>query len=426
LNAFIEDGISRRLKWLMFCRLIFSLFVITGFYFFYARGSQEVLSIQVVGLYLFAAVIIFLTLFYSFIFNLIKNKIVFSVIQIVTDTFLVTFLIYFTGVYSSVFQFFYLVVILYSSSLLSGTRPFWIASLVSLQYGLLVNLKYYGFINDFFYFLNDSTVTASGLFFQVFIFIISSFAVAWLASLLTVQLRKAKKDLKKMDDYVKRVERLAYAGEISAGFAHEIKNPMASLRGSIQLLLSDIENGRNDDVKKLGGIIQRESLRLDNLVQNFLYFARPGDAKKKKINPASEIRELLKIFKEDKKVKNKIEVVTKLDDNSVVEIDPDHFKQIIWNLLINALEVTPENGRIFAGLYSKRFYTEIVIEDSGEGIPENILTKIYDPFFSTKKKGSGLGLSIVVRLTELYNARFHLENKRYEKGVRAVLVFYKN
>jgi NDP-sugar pyrophosphorylase family protein len=113
-------------------------------------------------------------------------------------------------------------------------------------------------------------------------------------------------------------------------------------------------------------------------------------------------------------------------DNSVVEIDPDHFKQIIWNLLINALEVTPENGRIFAGLYSKRFYTEIVIEDSGEGIPENILTKIYDPFFSTKKKGSGLGLSIVVRLTELYNARFHLENKRYEKGVRAVLVFYIN
>jgi len=92
-----EINLSLRLKWLMFCRLVFSILVITGFYYFYLSGTNAV-SRQMLGLYFFAAFIIVLTLFYSLIFNFVKNKILFSAVQIIVDTFLVTFLIYFTGI----------------------------------------------------------------------------------------------------------------------------------------------------------------------------------------------------------------------------------------------------------------------------------------------------------------------------------------
>ncbi|MGE4518851.1 MAG: nitrogen regulation protein NR(II) [Desulfobacteraceae bacterium] len=417
-----EINLSLRLKWLMFCRLVFSILVITGFYYFYLSGTNAV-SRQMLGLYFFAAFIIVLTLFYSLIFNFVKNKILFSAVQIIVDTFLVTFLIYFTGIYSNVFQFFYLVIILYSSAILFGGRPFWVAGIVSIQYGLLTDLYYYGVIECFFDDGVHSDHDGSAVFFQVFIFILSSFAVAWLSSILSVQVRRAREDLKKMDEYVKRVERLASAGEIASGFAHEVKNPMASLRGSIQLLISDIEKDRKDDVKKLGNIILRESGRLDQLVNNFLYFARPGGGHKKRMAPSPAVRDLLKIFAEDRNVKNRIEITSSLDDEALIEADPDHFRQIIWNILINAAQACNERGEISIELKSLKNAVYIIVEDSGSGIDEEIIEKVFDPFFSTKKNGSGLGLSIVARLVELNGGRIQIKNRQNSQGLKVTLIF---
>ena len=298
------------------------------------------------------------------------------------------------------------------------------ASLVSIQYGLLVNLKYFRIIKPFF--INNSyaeKVSAPELFFEVLIFMSASFAVAWLASILSVQLRSARADLKEMDEYVKRVKRLAYAGEIAAGFAHEVKNPMASLRGSIQLLLSDIKKGRKKDVDKLGEIVLRESDRLDQLVNNFLYFARPVQGDKKRLNPCSEINQLLKIFRQDSRFLNSIELITDFDYKGQIEIDPDHFRQIIWNILINALESTPSGGKIFIGIKEKNNKSEIVIQDNGDGISQEITEKIFDPFFSTKKKGSGLGLSIVARLVETYDGTLYIKSDGVNTGVKVVIIF---
>jgi len=407
----------------MFCRLIFSIIVITGFYYFYLSGTKSPVSLQMLGLYFFSAFIIILTLIYSLIFNFIKNKIVFSAVQIIIDTFLVTFLIYFTGIYSNVFQFFYLVIILYSSAILFGAKPFWVAGIISIQYGLLTDLHYYGLIKCFFDDGKNIDIDGSAVFFQVFIFILSSFAVAWLSSILSSQLRRAREDLKKMDDYVRRVERLASAGEIASGFAHEIKNPMASLRGSIQLLISDVEKNRKDDLKKLGNIILRESDRLDQLVNNFLYFARPNQGHKKKIEPGAIIKELLKIFAEDKNVKNRIEFFFDFEENVFIEADPDHFRQIIWNIFINASQACRENGIISVFLKKTRSSLQIDIEDTGEGIDEHIIEKVFDPFFSTKKNGSGLGLSIVARLVELNRGIIEIKNKEDKCGLRVRLIF---
>ncbi|MDY0359904.1 MAG: ATP-binding protein [Desulforegulaceae bacterium] len=420
---FYEVNLSLRLKWLMLCRLIFSLIVISGFYYFYLSGTKSFVSLQMLGLYFFSAFIIILTLIYSLIFNFVKNKIVFSAVQIIVDTFLVTFLIYFTGIYSNVFQFFYLVIILYSSAILFGGRPFWVAGIVSIQYGLLTDLHYYGVIKCFFDNGTDVSKDGSAIFFQVFIFILSSFAVAWLSSILSIQLRRAREDLKKMDDYVRRVERLASAGEIASGFAHEIKNPMASLRGSIQLLISDMEKNRKDDLKKLGNIILRESGRLDQLVNNFLYFAKPNEVHKKKIDPALAIKELLKIFAEDKDVKNRIELFFDLEDNILIETDPDHFSQVIWNIIINGAQSCKGKGMVCVFLRKIKNFVQIDIEDTGEGIDEDIIEKVFDPFFSTKKNGSGLGLSIVARLVQLNKGRIEIKNNEDNRGLKVSLIF---
>jgi len=376
-----------------------------------------------VGLYFFSAFIIVLTLFYSLIFNFVKNKFVFSTVQIIVDTFLVTLLIYFTGIYNNVFQFLYLVIILYSSAILFGAKPFWVAGIVSIQYGLLANLHFYGFIRCFFYESNSVDYEGPAIFFQVFIFILSSFAIAWLSSILSVQLKRARGELEKMDEYVERVKRLASAGEIASGFAHEVKNPMASLRGSIQLLISDIEKNRKDDVKKLGDIILRESGRLDQLVNDFLYFARPVGSQKQRLVPSLPIRDLLNLLGEDQAVKNRVQVVSKLDDQAVIEADPDHFRQIIWNILINASQACEGKGYISVRLKILKSLVYIIVEDSGRGVKKEIIEKIFDPFFSTKKSGSGLGLSIVARLVELNGGKIEIKNRENVSGLKVTLIF---
>ncbi len=419
-NDFLEENIGWRLKWLMFYRLIFSILIISGIYFFYIGDSQAIVSLQVMGLYIFSGIIIVLSLLYAFIFKFVSNKALFSIIQIIVDTFLVTFLIYLTGVYNSVFQFFYLIIIIYSCSLLFGPKPLWIALLVSIQYSLLSVLKYFGMIKLLFPVINTLGLSGAGLFFQVSFFVLASFSVAWLASLLSGQ---ARQYLLKMNQYVQKVERLAHAGEVAAGFAHEIKNPMASLQGSIQLLVSDVKKNRKEDVEKLSKIILRESVRLDNLINDFLYFARPCEGNIKEVKPVNEIKEILKIFRHDKRINSSFDIKTVFQTKSLIEIDSDHFRQIIWNLLVNALDASENSSEILIEVYEKRGKVFIVVEDFGKGILPEIYDKILDPFFSTKKQGTGLGLSIVARLVKQYNGIIEIENKLNNSGVRVAICF---
>lgn len=417
----LNKDIGNRLKWLMFCRLIFSVLVISGIYFFYVGNN---ISLQIVGLYIFSAIITAVSLFYAFAFRFVKNKVFFSVFQVVVDTFLVTFLIWFTGIRNSVFEFFYLVVILYSSSVLFGGRPFWVAVVVSMEYAALLGLSYLG-KPDFLWFAYQikDPVSSSSLIFDLGMFIIASFAVAWLASLLSTQVRRAREELENMDVYVKKMEGLAHAGEIAAGFAHEVKNPMASLRGAIQLMISDMEKGRTKDVEKLLKIVLRESDRLDELVNNFLYFARPVKGSEKKVEPCFEIKEILKFLPKDKRFGNNIEVKTKFDYKGYIKIDPEHFRQIMWNILINAMEATLGGGEIFISVKEKNKRVEIRVHDSGHGIDHEIMDKIYDPFFSTKKNGSGLGLSIVARLVKEYEGSLYISSPVNQKGVNVFIGF---
>jgi two-component system sensor histidine kinase PilS (NtrC family) len=214
--------------------------------------------------------------------------------------------------------------------------------------------------------------------------------------------------LKIMESHIKRVEKLAAVGEMAAGIAHEIKNPLASMTGSIQLLHEQIVT--TPVSQKLMKIVMREADRLNALVNDFLLFARPTSGKKEPMELASAVRETLELFKRDSECRDKATVRHELEPDVWTRMDPKHFRQILWNLLLNAVEALRGAGTIEVFVRKVGDVAEVVISDDGCGMSEETQKNIFDPFFTTRAQGTGLGLSIVHRLLESYSGRIGVQS----------------
>ena len=358
-------------------------------------------------------VTIFLLSFcYALIFKHIKRKLIFAYIQIGIDTSAVTIIIFVTGSFASIFSFLYLVVIIYSSMLLFRRGSMVMAVLCSIQYGILIDLEYYGIINSFS--MNGSNAIGSyawsQVLFKVVITMVACFAVAFLSGFLSEQLRRTRNKLSALEDRIKRVERMAYMGEMAAGITHEIKNPLASLSGSIQILRKEIPYDPEHD--KLMQIVLRETDRLSALANNFLLFAKPPAGKIEKIELESALTETVKLLKKDKAGTENVSIMSEFSPNIWIEMDPVHLRQVIWNLLLNAVEAIEGEGLIGIKTYPiKHNYEGIEISDNGCGIADGHMQSIFDPFFTTKSSGTGLGLSIVHSILESYDTWLDVESK---------------
>ena len=212
-------------------------------------------------------------------------------------------------------------------------------------------------------------------------------------------------ELKRIEEEMKRVEGLALVGELAAGIAHEVRNPMASISGSIQMLKEGLDRDAVDS--RLMDIILREINRLNLLVNDFLLFARPRPAERKTFDLDQLIMDSLELFKNSKKWVSKMQVETNFCGDIKVESDPEQIKQVLWNLFVNASEAMPDGGflHIRTELVHDRHVladngtsVKITIRDTGEGFSEKALRQIFTPFFTTKDGGTGLGLAIVKRI----------------------------
>jgi two-component system sensor histidine kinase PilS (NtrC family) len=215
---------------------------------------------------------------------------------------------------------------------------------------------------------------------------------------------------KNMEDHVKRVEKLAAVGEMAAGIAHEIKNPLASMSGSIQLLKKGVD--ATPVAKKLMDIVLRETDRLNTLANDFLLFARPRSDKTEPVQLSSAIGDTLELFKKDGFWQNTITVIQDIEPNVWTEMDAEHARQILWNLLLNAAEAIDGTGTIHVSSRAAEDMVQVVVQDDGCGISDETISRIFDPFFTTKVHGTGLGLSIVYRLLESYNGRLEVESRQ--------------
>ena len=219
--------------------------------------------------------------------------------------------------------------------------------------------------------------------------------------------------IKQMEKDLEKSRNMALIGEMAAGWAHEVRNPLAAITGSLELLKQGMDlEGTN---KRLMEIVLRSKDQLETFVRDFLLLARPVPVNRESVNINRIIEEILESLKVNKDWIHQIKIRTTFCDDAKAFANKEQVRQIIYNLMLNAVQSMEKDG-ILSIATSKVLridgheYTEIMISDTGCGIAEEDLEKIFEPFFTKKEKGTGLGLSIVNHIIEGYNGKINVES----------------
>ncbi len=213
----------------------------------------------------------------------------------------------------------------------------------------------------------------------------------------------------RLKEQLSRAEHLSSLGEMVAGISHEIRNPLGIIMSSSELLKKKMAD--YDPSNPIPSIIIEESSRLNNIITDFLNFAKPRTPHLVSCKIEDIIEKNITFLASQ--IKGEGYTIDKHYDNKLPEItaDPDMLYQAFLNILINAMQAMPQGGKINVQICSNDNAVEIIFEDQGEGIAEDILEKIWDPFFTTKSKGTGLGLGIVKNIIESHDGTVHIKNR---------------
>ncbi len=193
-------------------------------------------------------------------------------------------------------------------------------------------------------------------------------------------------------EQLRRADRLSALGELSAGLAHEIRNPLGSVEGALQILQKPelpVETR-----KEFGDLAQKEINRLKGLVTNFLDFARPQKPVRKPTDIADLLHTVRTLTEETARLSNVRMVLETAPRLPPISLDSEQMKQVLLNLVINAIHAMPGGGDVLVRAFTERDLFVIEVRDAGIGIRPEHLEKIFDPFFTTRAEGTGLGLSI--------------------------------
>lgn len=228
------------------------------------------------------------------------------------------------------------------------------------------------------------------------------------------KIQKTTADLRKTEAQLIRSEKLASLGQLAAGIAHEIRNPLTSINILIHSLRERLpsENSQQEDLK----VIEEEIHRMNEIVDQFLRFAKPASPLLEKTDVLSIFEETLQLLRPQIE-KQRIIVEKEFQALPMIQIDREQMKQAMLNLLLNAIQAMPEGGQLtLRGQNSiEGQWIHLSIEDSGMGISPEDIDKLFDPFFSTKEGGIGLGLSITHRIIDQHHGKIEVENAP-EKG----------
>ncbi len=406
-----ETDLRNWLQKLMGGRILFSCLLLGSTAFLEYNRPQPQETDPLFILYGLIGVIFFLSLGYAVALRRVRDLQAFARTQTVLDTFLVTVILHVTGGVSSLFSFLYLVVIVYTSLLLPRRGTLLIAALCGLQYGLMLDLEYFGWWDSFEGQGRPLAMVSGGdqVLYKMASVMIACMVVALLSSLLAEQALNTRRELRIMTQRVQRVEKMAAIGEMAAGLAHEIKNPLASITGAIELLRDEIRPGSDRD--RLMQIVLREADRLSALVGHFLLYARLPAGKQEAIDLEKAVRETAELFGKKSAVDGRIATLVTAQPGIWIRMDPAHLSQVLWNLLINAAEAIEGPGEIRLELSAARDRQVCLrVCDTGPGMPPQTLKAIFDPFFTTKPTGTGLGLSIVQRILDAYGCRIDADS----------------
>ncbi len=212
------------------------------------------------------------------------------------------------------------------------------------------------------------------------------------------ELKAAYKKLNETFDQLRHSDRLASLGQLSAGIAHEIRNPLGSIQGAVEILAQDLP--AEDPKSEFAQIAKKEVSRLEKLTSEILQFSKPAPPRQL----PTEWREIVDAARRlcaDRAVRKRIEIVDQVGSpRRPILVDPEQVKQVLLNILINAIQALHEGGIIAIRDSQESSESILSIQDSGPGIEPAQLDHIFDPFFTTKREGTGLGLSISFQLVK--------------------------
>lgn len=224
---------------------------------------------------------------------------------------------------------------------------------------------------------------------------------------------------KQTEELMVRSEKLSIAGQLAAGIAHEIRNPLTAIKGFLQLMKPTMEENEH-----YFNIIFSELSRIELILSELLMLAKPQqNALKEKLDLIRLIREVTALLETQANL-NGILINTILPDNIYIKGDQNQLKQVFINLIKNAVESMPNGGTVHLTVRETDDSVIVEVEDEGEGIPEHVMKRIGEPFLTTKEKGTGLGLMVTFNIIENHNGTIEVDSKA-EKGTTFKISFPK-
>jgi two-component system, NtrC family, sensor histidine kinase HydH len=224
------------------------------------------------------------------------------------------------------------------------------------------------------------------------------------------QLEAANRSLQAAEAAVRRSERLAALGQLTAGLAHELRNPLGTMRASAEMLSKNVA-GDNEIARELAGFIATEVDRTNSLITRFLEFARPLKLRLQKIDLAQVVDRAMAEL-EHHNPPYEVTVYRNYSlDIPALDVDAELMERVIYNLLLNAVQATPAGGAVTVKTREAGSRAELLVIDRGSGIEKDHLESIFNPFFTTKNDGVGLGLAIVSKIVDEHGGSISVESQ---------------
>jgi two-component system, NtrC family, sensor histidine kinase HydH len=228
-------------------------------------------------------------------------------------------------------------------------------------------------------------------------------------------LQEALDTVRTTQDQLMQSEKLMALGEMAARIAHEIKNPLTAIGGFARRIASPKPGGGTPPVERYARIILKEVERLERIINETLYFSRERIPAFRIVSLNGEIREALLMFREELEESRISTVVDLSPDLPIISVDPDQLRQVLWNLISNAIQAMGGTGTLMVStrpaVPGEGTGVVFQVSDTGGGIPHDVVHNIFNPFFTTKAKGTGLGLPIVHSIVEKHGGTIHLDNR---------------
>ncbi|GAB3066592.1 ATP-binding protein [Virgibacillus ainsalahensis] len=234
-----------------------------------------------------------------------------------------------------------------------------------------------------------------------------------------ISLIKGISDRKELEEMMLRYEKMSVAGQLAAGIAHEIRNPLTSMKGFLQLLQAGVKGN-----EEYYNIMLDEIVKMETITSELLFISKPL-TENMKMEPVDQmVNEVIVLLQTQAKLKN-IDIEYDYTYNGLVFCDRSQIKQVLVNLMKNAIEAMEQPGTIKITAEIKEDQVELTVIDEGRGIPKEIIHKLGEPFFTTKQSGTGLGIMITKQILERHDAVLEVDSNK-EKGSKFRIIFPRN